>query len=426
MMATTAPTRTHFLGLPAEIREEVYRLLLQPSASRKEYADEYITYDYVPALQLLLTNRQVYIEARKVFHDLNVFVRVETPWPEAQAHVQMEGHVPIVVSKETAGNFLGHSLNISIDAPEHPNMQWDTQKFVILAEDLDKFTTMWFYSDLSHPGLNEHLRMTLELRDPFAPDHEEKRMPKALQRRLLLSFAKIKGLNRASAEEGTRIVGDLKPYSSVEKEMRKLQDEPHQSPEHCLREATRFKFEGNAELAKENYQGALDRYNDAWKAMHVVIKGRKRHIHADPFFARTLREEPYIGKNGQTERLLLRVHLVANTCAVYLKQKNWDLCHHWGMRSVEMLREAMGIDQRGGELSPEEEAVPAFPAAAQIGKIYYRTAVACKELGDESQARKLLRVARIYLPNDDSVKKEVAATALQLGGPTSVPWTSTA
>lgn len=257
--------------------------------------------------------------------------------------------------------------------------------------------------------------MRLELRDPFAPDHDQKRMPKALQRKLLLPFAQIKNLNRASCQEGTTFVGELKPYPSIEQEMRKLQAEPHQTAEHCLREATRLKFEGNAELAKENYQGALDLYHDAWKAMHVVIKGRKRYIHADAFFARSLREEPYIGKNGQTERLLLRVQLVANTCAVYLKQKEWELCRHWGMRSIDMLREAMGIDDRM-DLAPEEEAVPAFPAATQIGKIYYRTAVACRELNDDAQARRLLRVARIYLPNDDSVKKEVAATALQIGG----------
>ena len=50
-----------------------------------------------------------------------------------------------------------------------------------------------------------------------------------------------------------------------------------------------------------------------------------------------------------------------------------------------------------------------------MGKIYYRTAVAYKELGDKDKARKLLRVATIYLPHDNSVKKELAACALRLG-----------
>lgn len=142
-MAGTVPDRRHLLTLPGEIREEVYRLLLSPAASRIDYADEYTTYDYNPALQLLLTSRQIYLEARKIFRDLNVFVRIETPWPEAQSHVQLEGHVPVLVSRERAGDFRGHSLNISIDAPGHSSLGWETQKFVILADDLDKFTTMW-------------------------------------------------------------------------------------------------------------------------------------------------------------------------------------------------------------------------------------------------------------------------------------------
>lgn len=50
-----------------------------------------------------------------------------------------------------------------------------------------------------------------------------------------------------------------------------------------------------------------------------------------------------------------------------------------------------------------------------VGKIYYRTAVAFKELGDKTWARKLLRVAHVYLPRDENVKRELAACALRLG-----------
>ncbi|KAI5362316.1 Putative tetratricopeptide-like helical domain superfamily [Septoria linicola] len=424
MESTEALPRTHLLSLPAEIREEIYRILLGPAASRRYHDDEYTSYNYWPALQVLRTNRQIYLEARKIFRDLNVFACIETPWPEAQSHVSIEGHVPIIVADERAGKFNGHRLNITIDAPEHSSLNWETQRFVILADDIAKFTEMWMYSSLTHPGLNEHLRLKLELRDPYTPDGEEKTMPKALQRKLLLPFAMVKSLNRASNSEGTIITGSPKPYSSVEQELRKLQAEPHKSPEHCLREATRLKFEGNAELAKGDCQAALRLYNDAWRAMHIVIKGKKRRIHGDAWFARELYEEPFRGKNGQTERLLLRVHLVANTCAVYLKLKEWELTRYWGMRSISMLREAMGTDDRQ-LLAPEEEAVTAFPAAAQMGKIYYRTAVANKELGDEGEARRLLRVARIYLPDDEAVKREVAATALQLGGPAPYPWSPT-
>ena len=79
-----------------------------------------------------------------------------------------------------------------------------------------------------------------------------------------------------------------------------------------------------------------------------------------------------------------------------------------------MLREAMGADERA-EIPAEDEAVIGFPGADQMGKIYYRTAVAQKHLDDMREARRLLRVASIYLPRDENVKKEVAACALKLG-----------
>lgn len=406
--------RTHLLGIPPEIRNEIYQLLLNPDASRVYHEDEYTSYNYAPALKLFQVNRQIFLEARKIFRDLNIFIRIETPWPEAQAHVTLEGHVPILVTKEKADRFQDHSLSISIDAPEHSSLECHPQRFVILADDLTKFTEMWFYSSLTNPGLNEHLRLGLQLRDPYAQSWEEKRMPRALQRKLLLPFGEVKNLNTSGGQSGTIISGDPKPLSSIEKELRELQAEPHKSPEHCLREATRLKFEGNDELTKGNYRAALKLYNDSWKAMHIVIKGHQRHLHADKFFSRELREEPFKGKNGQAERLMLRVHLVANTCLVYLKLGEYKQVHFWGMRSIVMLREAMGADPRH-DIAPQDEAVLGFPAAAQMGKIYYRTAVACRELDDKSEARKLLRVAQIYLPHDENIEKEIAAVALKLG-----------
>lgn len=405
-MAANSPRS--FLGLPAELRENVYRLLLDPDTSRCQFQDEYTDYYYWPVLSVLSINRQIYHEARKIFRELNVFVRIETPWPEAQQHVAMEGHVPIIATKEKAERFRDHTMTVCIDVPEHGMFDKESQRFIILLDDLEKFTRMWFYADLTHPGLNERLRLKLELRDPFSPAWEEKRITKAHQRKLLIPFGDVKSLYE------TIVCGDVKPYATIEHELREKQAEPRRSPEHCLRETTRLKFEGNAELVKGNYHAALELYNQAWKAMHVVIKGHRRHIHGDAFFGRELHEEPFKGKNGQSERLVLRVHLVANTCQVYLKLEDYEQCRYWGMRSINMLREAMGEDDRQS-IPPEDEAVLGFPAANQLGKIYYRTAVAYKMMDDLAEARRLLRVARIYLPRDENIIKEIGVTALKLG-----------
>ncbi|KAK3722252.1 hypothetical protein LTR37_002685 [Vermiconidia calcicola] len=399
---------TTLLTLPPEIRESIYRLILTPDANRLSDPDEYINYDYSAAFVLFKLNHQIYLEARKVFRDLNVFVRIETPWPEAQAHVAFQGHVPILMKNERAASFAEHSLSVRIDAPQSPMQNSDTQHFVILLDDLEKFTKTWFYAGLSHTGLNSYLRLTLALRDPYTPSYEEKRMPKWLQRKLLLPFEHVKDLREMTVE------GDLKPFASLVEELKAKQAVPAESAEYCLRETTRKKAEGNTELNAGNCKAALKLYNEAWLAMHVVVKGRQRHIHADAFFGRELREPPFEGKNGQTERLLLRVQLVANTCLAYLKLQEYEEARFWGMRTINMLREAMGADERH-DIPAEDEAVLGFPAADQMGKIYYRTALACKELDDKPQARKLLRVASIYLPRDENVKKEIAACALRIG-----------
>lgn len=399
---------SRLLSIPPEIREHIYRFILSPEANRIPEPNEHFRYDYPPALVLFRINKQIYLESRQVFRDLNVFVRIETPWPEARHHVAREGHVPIVAAGRSLVGFAGHAMSVRIDAPDVALDIDPEQAFLVLVDDVPKFTQMWFYSNLSYSSLNPQLRLTLRLRDPFRAAHEPKRVPESLQRRLLLPFGRVRNLRAVV------VGGDPKPCRAVEEEMREMQAAPLDSPEHCLRAGTRLKLEGNDQLARGNYRAALERYRQAWLAIHVVIAGRERHIHGDRFFGVELREEPYRGKNGQAERLILRVQLVANTCQVYLKMEDYDECVYWGQRTIRMLREAMGVDD-GREMLPEDEAVLGFPAANEMGKVYYRTGLAMRELDRKDEARKLLRVASIYLPRDEAVGKALASVALRLG-----------
>lgn len=56
-----------------------------------------------------------------------------------------------------------------------------------------------------------------------------------------------------------------------------------------------------------------------------------------------------------------------------------------------------------------------FPGFEGLGKIYFRTGMACIELGDKAEARKLLRTAAAYRPTDTIVRNALASVALQLG-----------
>lgn len=396
------------LTLPPEIREHIYRFILNPDANRIFNEDEYTDYDYRDALVLFRLNQLIYYEARKVFRNLNVFVRIETPFPNAREYVAFEGHVPILMKNQRAARFKGWSLSAQIGAPQTPIAEAEPHFIVILLDDLEKFTKIWFYSDLSNPGLNRFLSLNLELRDPYTPEWEDKRMPKWIQRQLLMPFGQVKNLRQI------KLTGNPKPLSSIESELRVEQEKPYPTPEQCLAETTRLKDEGNKQIKAGNYRDALELYNQAWAAMFIIIKGRQRHVHGESYFTRELLEDPYKGKSGHLERLSLRIQLVSNTCLAYLKLEDWEEVIFWGMRTIQMFQQMSGADEHDTE--PAQEAVPAeFPGRIYIGRIYFRTAMAYKACEDRYQARKLLRVAQVYMPTDALIREELASLTIKLG-----------
>ena len=55
--------------------------------------------------------------------------------------------------------------------------------------------------------------------------------------------------------------------------------------------------------------------------------------------------------------------------------------------------------------------IQGFPGAESLGKIYFRTGMACIELGNKIEARQLLRTAVAYRPNDAIVRDALNSVA---------------
>ncbi|QIX01305.1 hypothetical protein AMS68_006822 [Peltaster fructicola] len=393
-MASSSP----LLALPAELRLKIYTHILAPGNNAVTNDDDGSkSYAFDHALVLYRINRQIYQESRKVFRDLNAFVLIRTPWEQTMQYVVHRQQVPVVLSDGEIDKFHIANMTVTIDAPMYRQEESRASQFVIHLADLPRFTEQWFYSDLSYT-INQNLSVELELHDPYTPDYEEKHVSKALQRKLLLPFGQVKRLSSSV------IKGELRPFSSVTKELRDLQSAPLKSPDQCLREAEKAKLDGMAEMQAGHYQAALEQYKKAWLAMHIIVEGRTRQVYGDHYFGQILREDPYRGKNGQGVRMLLRVELVACTCLVYLKLKEYDECKFWGERSINMLRENIGMGE-DDERQPEDEVMPSFP---QFGRVYDHTAEACKALG-ERESEKLYLVVREYFPAErDRIDKAIA------------------
>ncbi|KAF2089580.1 hypothetical protein K490DRAFT_1807, partial [Saccharata proteae CBS 121410] len=370
------------LGLPLELREHIYSYILHPVEVRVHQGKQ-TRYKY--DLSLFRVNHQVYHEARDIFRKLNVFTRIETPWPEAEMHIAEEGKVPIVASGKNANDCPDARLIVDISAFQF-DFQHAKHDMLLLVQDLPAFAKSWMYSDLSHLGLNSHLRLILTLRDPFPsnPDKPEP-LPKALQQKLLLPFGDIKNLDR------TTVNGLADP--AVVSALTAAQNIPYKTPEECLEESTRLLNEGVALLNKDQFDDAKRLFEQSFLAIHIVVDGRERSIWANAYFEAILRYGPGRGWHGQMTRLFLRVQLVAEMCSLYLKQKKWTEVKFWGMRSISLLRESMGVER-----DEDDEPVRGFVLGEHMGMIYLRTGIACMRLGELEQAKNLLKVASGYIP----------------------------
>ncbi|KAH8597678.1 hypothetical protein B0O99DRAFT_684395 [Bisporella sp. PMI_857] len=383
-------TSCKLLGLPGEIREAIYHEILFSPKNKYDIGNEYKKYRF--DLSVFRTCHQIYSEARAVFRRDNIFVAVDTPWPDAQNYVGMEGYVPIVVSGEKALRFNNVHLRVQITPQFAALDEADLRRFILTIDDLASFTYMWYHSNLSHPGMNEHLRLILKLQDPYQLAFEDKPIPKAIQRKLLEPFGLVKNLYQVVVQ------GDH--YASVEKTMREQMAVPYPTVEKCLEESTRLKDEGNDALRKGQYQDALRLYRESHRHLMIICEGRRRSVWGDAYFHVQCREGQFKDQFAQIVRLVLRVRLVSNTVMAYLKLNNYEEAAFWGMRTIKIFQESI---QQGDEARQD------FPAAPEIGKIYYRTGVACRELGDKPRAYQMMKVAKLYLPHDTTVAKDFEA-----------------
>ena len=306
--------------------------------------------------------------------------------------------MPLLLRADRADAFKDAHLSAVIEVPSMHYSRASTSKFVICADDADAFCRMWFYSDLTYTGLNNHLVLRLHLRNPSprAGSDADVGLPTSLQRHLLAPFAQIKNLHAAEID-GT-------VDASVKSDFARALAEPHDSPEACLTRCAALKGQGTAALQQRRYADALSLYERAFAAMHIVVAGRRRTVWADPFFEKTLEGGLFDAQPGGVVRMTLRIALVADVVLAHLRLGQPAEARFWGARSIDLMRQYLG--------DVADVPRPGFPGAAEWGEIYYRTGLACRAVGEEVEARELIRIAADWLPNDWDVQQEKDASVV--------------
>jgi tetratricopeptide (TPR) repeat protein len=253
---------------------------------------------------------------------------------------------------------------------------------------------MWYYFDISHDGLNGHLRLCMTLSG--LEDDPERGLSKATQKRLLMPWGDVRNLHSLTVEG---------PHDDIiVEDLRKAMEEEYPTPADCLERCDAFKDAGNAAFKASKWELALEQYVKAFEAIHIIVDGQRRHIWAEAYFYGTLPTGKWRGHYGGNIYMDLRIKLLANIMAVYLKMEQYSMVLFWGKRSIDMFRQGR----------PDDEPHPAFPI--EMGKVYWRTALAARALNDMTTAREMIRVAAKWLPNNIQVQRDRAEWGnLQLG-----------
>lgn len=249
---------------------------------------------------------------------------------------------------------------------------------------------MWYYFDISYEGLNGQLGLRMTVAG--VEDDPERELSKAIQARLFRPWGQVRRLNSLIVEG---------PHDNeIVEELRQAMTRPYRSPTECLINCDTAKTNGNAAFKAGQYPDALEFYRKGFEAIHILVDGKRRTIWAEGYFDAMITEGKFAGQRGSHVYWVMRMQLIANTIMVYLKMEEYEMAFFWGNRSITLMRHHLG--------EAADEPQPTFPARSEWGKIYYRTAMAAKALGDMANARELIQIAARWLPNDAFVLKERA------------------
>jgi tetratricopeptide (TPR) repeat protein len=241
---------------------------------------------------------------------------------------------------------------------------------------------MWYYSDLNDIGtLNTSLQLTLKLRTPIGLS--DRAMPLVLQRNLLEPFGMVKGL------QDVQVLGNHS--DEIEKRLRISMETPYRPAEKCLEDATNLSDAGIV-ASKTDPARAIALYLEAFEKIHIICDGRRRSVWGDGWFNIRLVGGRFDGEIGHVVKLILRTRLVLNIIKAYLDLKEYEEALFWGERAIELIKKAASTN--------DDEPVLSFPAAMELGKIYYYSGIAAKVLGNTLKARRYMLVATGY-PRDE-------------------------
>ncbi|MCJ1262750.1 hypothetical protein MMC22_002620 [Lobaria immixta] len=208
---------------------------------------------------------------------------------------------------------------------------------------------------------------------------------------LLMPFAILKN--------GARLYVRGPKLDAVEKNLRKAMKVPNPTPTDYLENAMKLKLEENASFKSGDYLLSVQKYHEAYAAMHTIVEGRRYAILLDGYFVST----PLNGQACRSARRSTLAHQLGsqlnwNILQAYLSLKDWTMAYFWGERAnsdIEHANVHQSILDGADNL---------------ITEAYLRMTIACHELGKHAEATNNLFKATMYAPPDSAISREIKKT----------------
>ena len=234
------PPRASFLGLPLELRNEIYRHLLSTHYTRLDLGLGRARYLFHPAI--LAINRQIYDESTAVLRQENKFILIATSWASFEEDLLVQGKFPIIAECRDEINKLPPThMFVQLDFRGEVNTNF-ISLYLTCLEDLPHLCRLLFYASCQAKDFTSLLHITLALQNPHAASGT---VPKKLQESFLMPFAVLKGL------DGLIIKGPRD--EAVERQLRKAMKIPNPTAAEYLESAARLKDNGNAAFKAGDY-----------------------------------------------------------------------------------------------------------------------------------------------------------------------------
>lgn len=418
------------LDLPLELRQQIYRIIFRPADNRTYLRTGGYNYDYAAAQTIFGVNRQLAIEAKHIYRQLNIFVILTTVMPCDWFPHYMNA-VPITMDMPKYAHI---PLHLGIRYKYGSPMQAQDMLFIHI-DDFETFANVWIYACIMAPKLNPMEKMSMRILDGRKmrpkkvlteeqqsqldmPVHMWERIRESwvndlepelstvLQRKLLLPLRQLKTVE---IEE----IDDSLADKAIIDQVKKDHAEPPARELSFYVESVKLKTRGAELVAAKDHAKALKIYERAFHMNEDASEPFQKPIMS------TMRWKLFDRTHSDRESdFLFRVHLrnqlISNIVLCNNKLTDYDEAIKWAMIAIKDVREYRGVDIAYGASDAEDEADTGHVAQKELGKIYYRAALAYKAKDEMSDARKLLRVAILYLPNSHEVAAEMASCALQL------------